>query len=128
MASRSPLADPSRFAIGLGVGCAHVLVPVLGFLERVTSRHERDPVLVLVILLALLLPFAYLRLAADGYRRTVERINNVTPEQAADSPSPAAELGWLGNLASIKLALAVAFLVFGFVLYMTGDVMLAAPN
>ena len=114
MASRSPLADSSRFVISVAVGFPHVLVPALGFLDRVATTHERDPVLMLAILLALLLPFAYLRLAADGYRRSVGRSNNVTPEQAADAPSPAAELGWLGNLASIKLALAVAFLVFRF--------------
>jgi hypothetical protein len=51
--------------------------------------------------------------AVDGYTRIVE-CGNVIPEleQAAAAPL-AAVLGWLGNPA-IKLALAVAFLMFGF--------------
>ena len=118
MASRSPVADPSRFAIGLGIGCAHVLVPVLGFLERVTSTHERDPVLlVLVVLLALLALITYLLLAII-----------VELEQAAAALSPAAVLGWLGNLA-INIKLAVALRISGFELCMIGNVVvLAARN
>lgn len=138
----SPLADPSRFVISAAVGFRHVLEAVLGFLERVTSRHECNPVvLVLVVLLALMALMAYLLLAAAvfvvsvavyGYTRIVVERGDVTRpelEQAAAALSPAAVLGCLGNLA-IKLALAgaVISLMFGVVLYMSSNVMLAARN
>ena len=106
MAAELPEAD--RVALCVAIGCAEIL-------ESVATRDQRDdPVLVLVVLLVLLVLITCLLLAII-----------VDLEKAAAALSPAAVLGWLGNLASIKLALAVAFLVFGFVLYMTANVMLA---
>jgi len=118
MASRSPLADSSRFVISVAVGFPHVLVPALGFLDRVATTHERDPVLlVLVVLLALLALITYLLLAII-----------VELEQAAAALSPATVLEWLGKLA-INIKLAVAFRICGFELYMIGNVVvLAARN
>lgn len=126
------LADPSNFLIGAAMGYVHIL----GFLERAaSSTHERDLVhLVLVALLALLAFIAYNRLAIAVFSICVAADSNrhrriVIPEleQAAAALSPPAVLGWLGNLAT-RLALAVAYVIFGVVVYMIGNAVLADRN
>ncbi|KAL6606808.1 hypothetical protein ACP70R_042461 [Stipagrostis hirtigluma subsp. patula] len=57
----SLLADPCKFVLCVAVGYAHLLEPLLAFLERAASAHKCDPVVVAVItLLAVVVLVAYL--------------------------------------------------------------------
>ena len=106
------LPEAGRVALCVAIGCAEIL-------ESVATTDQRDdPVLlVLVVLLVLLALITCLLLAII-----------VDLELAAAALSPAAVLGWLGNLA-INIKLAVALRISGFELYMIGNVVvLAARN
>ena len=109
MAAELPEAD--RVALCVAIGCAEILE------SGATTDQRDDPVLVLVVLLVLLVLITCLLLAII-----------VDLEKAAAALSPAAVLGWLGNLA-INIKLAVALRISGFELYMIGNVVvLAARN
>jgi len=87
------------------------------FAGRPAPLASLPVLLVLVFLLALLALITCLLLAII-----------VDLELAAAALSPAAVLGWLGNLA-INIKLAVALRISGFELYMIGNVVvLAARN